>query len=85
MTHSAFKHAFINQKNCRITIELLKDSNGVVSIFIQDNGKGISDLKKSNGTQGMGSLLIEALTDQIDGEFKISKNYGTHISLTFQS
>jgi len=82
---NAFKHAFPDQKNCRINIELRKDNMGLVSIFIQDNGTGISDLKKSDGTQGMGSLLVEALTEQIGGDFKISKNNGTHISLTFQS
>ena len=82
---NAFKHAFDKQKNCRINIELKKDKDGLVSILIQDNGIGVSSLNKSDKTQGMGSLLIDALTDQIGGKFKISKNNGTFISLTFQS
>ncbi len=81
---NAFKHAFSNQNDCRIDIELIKDESEMVSILIHDNGIGISSLTKSNKTQGMGSLLIEALTDQISGEFKISKNNGTSMSLTFK-
>lgn len=81
---NAFKHAFINQNDCRIDIELIKHESKMVSILIHDNGIGISSLTKSNSTQGMGSLLIEALTDQISGEFKISNNNGTSMSLSFQ-
>lgn len=82
---NAFKHAFINQFDCRVNIKLNKDKTGLVSILVQDNGIGVSSLKKSGKTQGMGALLIEALLDQISGEMKISKNNGTSINLSFQS
>ncbi|MCK5672887.1 MAG: PAS domain S-box protein [Spirochaetales bacterium] len=80
---NAFKHAFSNQQDCRIEIDLGKNDSGLVSIIIKDNGTGISSLNRPDGTQGMGSLLIDALTDQIGGDLKIKKKKGTSISLTF--
>ena len=80
---NAFKHAFSNQQDCRIEIDLGKNDSGLVSIIIKDNGTGISSLNRPDGTQGMGSLLIDALTDQIGGDLKIKKKNGTSISLTF--
>jgi PAS domain S-box-containing protein len=82
---NSFKHAFKNQKDCRINVTLGKNDSGEVSIIIKDNGIGISTLNNSNNKSGMGSLLIEALTDQIGGEFIIRKNQGTIIKLIFQS
>lgn len=82
---NAFKHAFIKQTDCKIDIKLKKDESGLVSIIVRDNGIGVSSLNKSDMTQGMGSLLIEALSDQIGGKVTILKKNGTIISLTFQS
>ncbi|MDA3940298.1 MAG: PAS domain S-box protein [Spirochaetia bacterium] len=82
---NAFKHAFPDQKNCRIDISVGKDESGVVSIIIKDNGIGISALKNPDTTNGMGTLLVEALSDQIKGKVIISKSNGTTVSLTFKS
>ena len=82
---NAFKHAFIKQNDCKIDIKLKKDNSGNVNLIIKDNGIGVSSLNKSDNSQGLGSLLIEALTDQIGGEITISNNNGTTINLNFKS
>ena len=85
---NAFKHAFKGKEyenNSKIDIILHKSISGLVEIIIKDNGIGITALSQSSDTAGMGTLLIDALTDQIGGTIKISKNKGTSISLVFKN
>ncbi len=82
---NAFKHAFVGQDNCKIDITLNKDNSELISIIVRDNGIGVSSLSKTDNTQGMGSLLIDALTDQIGGKILISKTKGTSVNLTFKN
>ncbi len=84
---NAFKHAFTGRKSNkenRIDITLKNTNSGNIEILIKDNGIGITGLSQTSDTAGMGTLLIEALTDQIGGTIKISKNNGTSVSLVFK-
>ena len=85
---NAFKHAFKgkeDENNSRIEITLHKSKLEIVEIIIKDNGIGITGLSQTSDTAGMGTLLIDALTDQIGGTITISKNKGTSVSLVFKN
>ncbi|MCF6335594.1 MAG: PAS domain S-box protein, partial [Spirochaetales bacterium] len=78
---NAYKHAFIGMETteCRIDIDIAKKKSGKIEISIQDNGKGIDPDAES----GMGNLLIEALSDQLNGEISVKNNKGTLFQLCF--
>ena len=79
---NAFKHAFNQeQTDCKIDITIIKKEPGQIIIKVEDNGTGIS----TSGKSGMGTLLIEALTDQLNGKMEIKENNGTSIILTFKT
>ncbi len=80
---NVYKHAFtgMDTTDCRIDIKLVKNSSGIVEVSIQDNGRGISP----NAEPGMGSLLIEALTDQLGGKMEVSNKNGTLFRLSFKA
>ncbi|MCD6396910.1 MAG: PAS domain S-box protein, partial [Spirochaetaceae bacterium] len=85
---NAFKHAFTGResnKENRIDITLKNTKSGSIEVLIKDNGIGITGLSQTSDTAGMGTLLIDALTDQIGGTIKISKNNGTSVSLVFKN
>ncbi len=86
---NTFKHAFtgLKQTECKIDILIKKRETGEIIIKVKDNGIGISTSKNkgSKPGPGMGTLLIEALTDQLGGEIEIIENKGTSFILTFQS
>lgn len=82
---NAFRHAFEDQTDCKIDINITKNESDKIIIRIEDNGIGISTGNKSADKLGMGSLLIKALTDQLDGKMEISENNGTSFILSFQN
>ncbi len=84
---NTFKHAFtgLEQTECKIDILIKKRETGEIIIKVKDNGIGISTSKNKGSKPGMGTLLIEALTDQLGGEIEIIENKGTSFILTFQS
>ncbi|MCK5198412.1 MAG: sensor histidine kinase, partial [Spirochaetales bacterium] len=79
---NAFKHAFNQeQTDCKIDITIIKKESGQIILKVEDNGRGISTSSKS----GMGTFLIEALTDQLNGKMEIKENNGTSFILSFQN
>lgn len=79
---NAYKYAFPDQEKGTILIEF-KKSNGKMTLFIHDNGIGFPieyDLEKS---ESLGMQLIQALTSQLDGELKVSRENGTTFEISF--
>ncbi len=79
---NAYKYAFPDQKKGRILI-VFKKLNGKMILFIHDDGVGFPqeyDLEKS---ESLGMQLIQALTNQLDGELKISRENGTSFEISF--
>lgn len=52
---NAFKYAFINQKNPKLEIYILKNNNEEIELIVKDNGKGLQKefSKISNETLGL--------------------------------
>ena len=80
---NAFKHAFIDRKHGEINVKFYTNSENYV-LEISDNGLGLKegDRQKKNS---LGMSLINALTEQLDGEIYIGNNNGTSYKLSFPS
>ncbi len=72
---NAFKHAFTEQNSGVVEIFLNRVNDKTSKLQIVDNGKGFNpSLIESN--QSLGMMIIENLTNQIDGELDLRSNPG---------
>ena len=75
---NAYKHAFNKEATGKIIIQLSYD--GTYKLSIQDNGKGFSpDLISAS----MGLTLIDALVNQLNGNFMFRNLNGTTFEMNF--
>tara|TARA_R110001592_G_scaffold177697_2_gene418078 strand:+ start:566 stop:1567 length:1002 start_codon:yes stop_codon:yes gene_type:complete len=75
---NSYKHAFNEEENGTIEIELLKEGNNT-HLTIHDNGSGFEfEAKKSNS---LGLSLINDLSEQIDANYSFEQNQGTKFIL----
>lgn len=81
---NAFKHAFKGQTDCKIHINITKFESGKIAIRVEDNGIGISTVNNHADNSGMGTLLVKALTYQLNGKMEIIENNGTAFILSFK-
>jgi len=79
---NALKYAFPEGRNGTISIQLQKQTNGVLHLEVADNGAGKSDT--TQGT-GFGSQLIALLTKQLNGAMREENHLGTRFILDFSS
>ena len=78
---NAMKHAFKNTSEPIIFIQIVRQDPDVLHVTIRDNGNGIHDIKSK--TDGMGMVLIEALTEQLGGTYEFSEDNGVKFDLIF--
>ena len=71
---NAIKYAFTNQDKGIITVHLEQVNNKTFKMLIGDNGNGFNTPKSSTG---MGSMLIENFTKQLEGSLSILNQPGT--------
>lgn len=74
---NSIKHAFLNIEQPKIKIELKREADLLI-LTIEDNGNGF-DYSDKKDSFGLG--LIDALVDQIDGEFEFNSNNGSCFKL----
>lgn len=79
---NAYKHAFKNRKEGKITVKL-HEEKGRVYIEISDNGAGIPD-ELRNDTSSIGMKLVDLLKQQLNAKLEISNNNGTLFRLEFK-
>jgi PAS domain S-box-containing protein len=80
---NSLKYAFKDIKNAEIFVKI-HENEETIQLIIGDNGIGLPDDYLAHASQTLGVQLIEALTDQIDGEMKIENKAGTKYLLTFR-
>ena len=78
---NAMKHAFENTVKPKIYIEIKRKDGDMLHVMIRDNGRGFHEMPKSNDSMGM--VLIEALTEQLNGTHKFSEENGLRFDLLF--
>ena len=80
---NSLKYAFPNERTGEIYISL-KSIEDKYELIIRDNGIGLPDELDFNNLNSLGLLLVNNLSDQIDGELKINNNLGTEFKITFK-
>lgn len=75
---NSIKHAFVNNYG-NINIRVYKN-NDIIYLEYTDNGIGI----KKDDKRGLGSILIEALSQQLEGEGEYLEGSGVHYVLKFK-
>ncbi|MFK8036796.1 MAG: sensor histidine kinase [Crocinitomicaceae bacterium] len=75
---NSIKHAFKGKEEGKITIDFTTNENQLTVIY-SDNGKWLTPVKENS----LGIELIDSLTDQLTGSFKIDKSNGTKYTFQF--
>lgn len=75
---NSFKHAFKETKNPRIRITITQMNQNNI-LIISDNGSGF---EKKENYHGMGLSIVNALTKQLHGNFKIEKTINSKFGTT---
>ncbi len=76
------KYAFTGGDSDLIQITL-KESQGNVTLVIQDNGNGLPEDFDLDTQKGFGLMLVKMLSEQLTGNFSIENNNGTKSTLEF--
>lgn len=79
---NAFKHAFSDGRQGRVTVTLRRRGSGRATLCIADNGKGMDPARES---RGLGMKLLRAFSQQLGGEyaFEPAADGGTRFVLDF--
>jgi len=80
---NSIKYAFADTVEGKISITLNHISDSQILLNISDNGRGLPADFNSHVETSMGMELLQGLTDDIGGSFKIENNNGTHIKIIF--
>jgi CheY-like chemotaxis protein len=80
---NSFKHAFVQQNNCRIDVGFKKDDDGVFSLSVKDNGKGFPEGFDMLTSDSMGMVLLRELTNQLHGKIILTRGGGTELKIIF--
>jgi len=80
---NVFKHAFPNQKDGKIVVELYRQQTGKVYLKIADNGIGLPANLDIYNSESLGLELIITLTQQLNSKLTVNRQVGTSFELTF--
>jgi PAS domain S-box-containing protein len=83
LVSNSLKYAFPPGMNGEIFVSL-KFVNNKYELIIRDNGLGMSDDIDFNNLQTLGLLLVNNLTEQLDGEMTINRKKGTEFGIIFK-
>lgn len=80
---NSIKHAFPDGKSGKIEIKF-KKINSHYSLMVRDDGVGLPEDMEFDKSPNLGIKIINALTDQLDGDIKVTRNHGTCVLITFK-
>jgi two-component sensor histidine kinase/energy-converting hydrogenase Eha subunit C len=78
---NCYKYAFEGRSNGVIEIEFTSIAN-MLRLIVKDNGVGLkTDYKES---ESLGMVVIQSLSEQLDGDYKFTVDNGTKFELKFE-
>ena len=83
MIVNSVKHAFKGIENPQLKVQVTKN-NQTIEIIFQDNGIGLPENFSLEQPVSLGTEIIQALTDQIEGEIKYENDNGAKFTIVFQ-
>lgn len=81
---NSLKHAFKDKRYAKITIGLESIGENEYKLDISDNGIGFPEDVDYKNTSSLGMQLVNALTEQLEGNIKLIKDGGTHFRIIFK-
>jgi len=80
---NAFKYAFGERTDGKITITLSRKEIGFSALSISDNGIGLPEGFTLENQSSLGMFIIRLLSEQLDGRNKFSRDNGTTFTVLF--
>lgn len=80
---NSLKYAFPNEMKGEICVSL-KSVGDKYELIIRDNGIGLPEALDLNNLESLGLLLVNNLTEQIEGKITINKSHPTQFKITFR-
>jgi two-component sensor histidine kinase len=80
---NSLKHAFPDGRGGEIKVEL-KRYDESFKLSVSDNGITFPEDLDYRNTDTLGMLIVNSLTDQINGELNLEKSNGTKFTVTFK-
>jgi PAS domain S-box-containing protein len=80
---NAYKYAFKDRKNGEIRISFSALDKGKFKLTIGDNGVGFPEDVDFRSSKSMGMVLINTLTEQIEGTVNLDRTGGTKYTIEF--
>lgn len=84
LTTNSLKYAFKEADRGSIAITLTQDDN-TLSMVYSDNGMGFDPNRIKPGEKHLGMILIESLTEQLNGKMKYSFENGSEYAFNFHT
>lgn len=81
---NSFKHAFKDQDTGKIEVFIEREKN-LFLMRIVDNGAGFEYKDKIESSNSLGLILIQSLSEQLDGTFQYFGNKGTDFRMLFRA
>jgi len=79
---NARKHAFHRTENPEISVSLVRDAAGTITLTVSDNGAGLPEGFSPEDSPTLGWTLINILVKQIGGELSVIGDGGTTVVVT---
>jgi two-component sensor histidine kinase len=80
---NAYKHAFKDQHQGKITIQLRATGKDQYEMCVSDNGAGMDRDLHQLTDHGIGLDIVRSLTDQIDGKMRYVNEKGSRFTIVF--
>ena len=80
---NAFRHAFPDGKTGTVSIFFRAMENGSYQFDIKDDGVGVPGDVDFEEPRSFGLQIVKTLTDQLNGDLRVSRNSGTEVAITF--
>lgn len=80
---NSLKHAFPNNRQGTIRVELRTERNGLHTIIVRDNGVGIPEQVNVLETETLGLQLVTSLSGQLNATIGMFSNDGTTFEIRF--
>jgi PAS domain S-box-containing protein len=80
---NALKYAFVEGAAGEIRINFQSSDRGKLILVVSDNGIGLPENFELQKTESLGLQIVQALTNQLQGEIEIERNNGTEFRITF--
>ena len=81
---NALKHAFPEQRQGNIRIEMASAGAGLVKMIVRDDGVGLPGGLDFRRSDSLGLQLVCTLAEQLEATINVQSQRGTSFDLTFR-